>query len=511
MNFHRHRMPTPPQTFFGLAITSLLILLTACSPAPSPTRPTETTLPPTNTAVVISATSTPLSTLPPSPVPILPSATVPPEPVRAQYNLSATLNYSRHSLLVQETIEYPNRTGERLAELVLAVEPNRYLGGFRLNSIQAGEAKIDNYSLVINQLKFTLPAPLEIGQSLRLSIAYDLSLPALPRPTGSINAGIYGYSARQMNLADWYPYIPAYIQGSGWAMHNPWYYGEHQVYEMADFNVDLALENPPANMTIAAAAPVKMVDGHYTYTHLNARNFTFSASDMYTTVIKMAGNVTVISYAFPFDANTGLVALDDATQAVELYSKLFGVYPHETLSVVEVDFQDGMEYDGLFFLSKGFYNTYDGTPKGYLTMIGVHETAHQWWYARVANDQAFEPWLDESLATYSELIFYSKMYPGYEDWWWSYRVDYFNPKGWVNLHIYDYTGSYPYRDGVYLRGAQFLDEVRARVGESAFFDFLKDYASREQNQIATSQDFFTILKEHSPADISDLVAKYFKP
>ena len=81
----------------------------------------------------------------------------------------------------------------------------------------------------------------------------------------------------------------------------------------------------------------------------------------------------------------------------------------------------------------------------------------------------------------------------------------------MNLHIYDYTGSYPYRDGVYLQGARFLHEVRARVGDQAFFDFLKDYAHREQNQIATSQDFFTILKEHSTAEISDLVEKYFKP
>ena len=314
-----------------------------------------------------------------------------------------------------------------------------------------------------------------------------------------------------MNLVDWYPYIPAYIDGYGWAMHNPWYYGEHQVYAMADFTVEVTLKSPPENLTIAAASQVKMVDGKYTYTHRSARNFTFSASDMYTVYAKMVGPVTVTSYAFPFDANAGLTALEDAAQALEVYNEYFGDYPHDSLSVVEVDFQDGMEYDGLYFLSKGFYNTYDGTPKGYLTMIGVHETAHQWWYARVGNDQAFEPWLDEAMATYSELLFYSKIYPGYEDWWWSYRVDFFNPAGWVNLHIYDYTGSYPYRDGVYLQGARFLHEVRARVGDQAFFDFLKDYAHREQNQIATSQDFFTILKEHSTAEISDLVEKYFKP
>jgi hypothetical protein len=511
MSFRQMQKSTTPRTFFGMVLFALFLILSACSPSPTPSDPTQTIPAPTSSLVSPSATVAQLSTFTPSPVPVLPTATAVPEPVRAQYDLSATLNYSRHYLSVQETIEYPNRTGEVLNELVLAVEPNRYLGGFRLNSLKTGETLINTYSLVNNQLIFSLPASLERGQSIQLAISYDLSLPVLPRPVGSINAGIYGYSARQMNLVDWYPYVPPYIQGQGWAMHNPWYYGEHQVYEMADFNVDLSLESPPANLTIAAASQVKMVDGHYTYTHRNARNFTFSASDMYTVYVKMVGAVTVTSYAFPFDASAGLTALNDSAQALELYDQLFGAYPHDILSVVEVDFQDGMEYDGLYFLSKGFYNTYDGTPKGYLTMIGVHETAHQWWYARVANDQAFEPWLDEAMATYSELLFYSKVYPGYEDWWWSYRVDYFNPKGWVNLHIYDYGGSYPYRDGVYLRGVRFLNDVRARVGENAFFDFLKDYATREQNQIATSQDFFAILKEHTTADLSDLMAEYFKP
>ena len=511
MYFKWHPFTTFSLKVVFLAITGLIFILAACSPSPTATLPLGTSLPPTSSAAAPTATITIQPSLPPSPVPILATATTVPEPARAQYALNATLNYNRHYLSVEETIDYPNRTGQVLDELVLAVEANRYLGGFRLNSLKIGEATISTYSLVNNQLKFTLPAQLDLGETIQIALTYDLSLPVLPRPTGNINAGIYGYSSRQMNLVDWYPYIPTYIQGTGWAMHNPWYYGEHQVYEMADFTVDLVLDSPPANLTIAAASQVKMVDGHYTYSHRNARNFTFSASDMYTVYAKVVGAVTVTSYVFPFDTNAGLTVLNDTAQALEVYNQYFGAYPHDNLTIVEVDFQDGMEYDGLYFLSKGFYNTYDGTPKGYLTMIGVHETAHQWWYARVANDQAFEPWLDEALATYSELLFYDKVYPGYDAWWWSYRVDYFNPMGWVNLHIYDYKGSYPYRDGVYLRGARFLHEVRARVGEEAFFDFLKDYANREQNQIATSQDFFAILKEHSSVDLSDLVAEYFKP
>ncbi len=219
MKFHRPDVIIAPKTFFVLIILSLSAVVTACSPTPSPASPTETSLPPVNTATIPAATLAPLPTFTPSPAPILPSPTVIPEPLRAQYNLLATLNYNRHYLSVQETIDYPNRTDESLTELVLAVEPNRYLGGFRLTSLQVGGTKIDSYSLVNNQLKFTLPAVLEKGQSLQLTLAYRLSLPALPRPVGSINAGVYGYSSRQVNLVDWYPYIPAYIKrfGMGYA------------------------------------------------------------------------------------------------------------------------------------------------------------------------------------------------------------------------------------------------------------------------------------------------------
>ena len=87
--------------------------------------------------------------------------------------------------------------------------------------------------------------------------------------------------------------------------------------------------------------------------------------------------------------------------------------------MVEADFLDGMEYDGLYFLSKGFYNLYSGGPADYLTAIAAHETSHQWWYSAIGNDQALEPWLDEALATYSERLFYENLHPEGLVWWWT--------------------------------------------------------------------------------------------
>ena len=64
---------------------------------------------------------------------------------------------------------------------------------------------------------------------------------------------------------------------------------------------------------------------------------------------------------------------------------------------------------------------------------------------------------------------------------------------------------------MYLQGARFLDKLRQRVGDEIFFGFIKDYALRNQDRIATRQDFFDILKLHTSVDITDLVKIYFKP
>jgi aminopeptidase N len=95
------------------------------------------------------------------------------------------------------------------------------------------------------------------------------------------------------------------------------------------------------------------------------------------------------------------------------------------------------------------------------------------------------------------------------DWWWAYRINYYDPKGWVDGSIYNPDGYRAYRDAVYLNGALFLEDLRKQIGDTVFMAFLKDYARQEAHRIATTQDFFSILKEHTQEDIQPLVKQYF--
>jgi aminopeptidase N len=174
------------------------------------------------------------------------------------------------------------------------------------------------------------------------------------------------------------------------------------------------------------------------------------------------------------------------------------------------DFNDGMEYSAFFYLSRDFYNLYDETPANYLTFVAVHETSHQWWFEQVANDQAQQPWLDEALSTYSEYIYYENMHPDLTAWWWAYRIDFYNPQGFVDIPIYDGQGFRPYTNAAYFQGAHFLHALRARIGDEAFFAFIQDYLAQGRGKIMTSDDFFRILSGHTLTDYSDIVRQYFQ-
>jgi len=491
--------------FFNLIIG--LIFLTSCQQAVIPATPSNTP-----DSVLVTLTLNPAAEVPTLAPPNPTSSPTPfPLPENARYTLKASFNYGMHHLDADEVIVYTNNSPQALPDLAMMVEPDNYPGAFQLTSISWGDGgAVKDYNLAVNILKLPLPQPLNPGQKVQLHLVYQLQLPAIPAPADDRRPVPFGYTDHQVNLVDWFPIIPPYLPGTGWLAHKPWFYGEHTVYDLSDFQVEIQAVNPPPGMLLAASATAVQDGTTYVFTQANARNFVWSASPYYKLFTQKVGNVDLYSYAFTFDTTAGKAALQYTAQAFELYSRLFSPYPHTSLTVVEADFLDGMEYDGLYFLSKGFYNLYGGTPQGYLAAIAAHETSHQWWYARVANDQALEPWLDESLATYTEYIFYKNIYPDYLKWWWDYRVDYYNPAGKINLQLYDYTSYLDYRNAVYLNGAHFLDELRTKMGDDAFYAFLHDYATAFSGKVATASDFFEVLKKHTSVDISGILSKYFK-
>lgn len=479
----------------------LFALLTSCSTFAAP--PT--------------STSTPLPTLIPTDLPSLvpsPMASATPVPVleRATYVLNTTIDYAAHNVTVDETIVYPNRTGQALTSLVLAVVPNLWANCFTLSSVAINDTPTTAFTISPQRMDLTLPAPLGPDQIVKLSIQYSLALPFAEQVDPSVSRPrIFGYTKEQMNLTNWYPFVVPFINGN-WVLHDPWYYGENLVYDAADYEVDLKFADPAHAPVVASSGEASPNGDSTRYTLTAGRAFVMSISPDFQVASQQIGDITVYSYYFPLSKNSGQAVLTTTIQAIQVYTQHYGPYPHKTLSAVMGDFNDGMEYSAFFYLSRDFYNLYNSasSPVNYLITVTAHETAHQWWFEQVASDQAEQPWLDEALATYSERVFYESIYPNLVPEWWAYRVDFYQPQGFVDIPIYSGGGFRPYTNAVYFRGAHFLEDLRHRIGDDVFFAFLQDYLKQEEGKIATSSDFFRILNEHTKTNYSDLVLHYFQ-
>jgi hypothetical protein len=505
-------MRSPSHKYVSLLSLSflLLTLIASCtSPiAIEPPTPISTVSP------IPSVTTAPTEASLPSETPTA-FPTLTPDFERPIYNINLQLNYTSKAAVVEQSITYPNWTGETLTNLVLAVQPNLWSGGFSLKSLTVNDIPVTNYIIEpLNQrLEIPLSQPIEPSRTAFVVMTYSLLLPeaqAYSDPN-EVRPQIYGYTAKQVNFVDWYPYIVPYEPGKGWLLHNPWYYGEHLVYDVGDFDVSVTFTDG-ATPLIAASGQEQdsSVEGSRRFVIEAARTFALSMSYDFKVAQQTVGDVTVYSYYFGFYDAPGEAMLQTTVDALQTYSEKFGPYRHKTMTAVQGDFNDGMEYSGLYFISRDYFNLYDNTPKNYLVAIAAHETAHQWWFDAVADDQALEPWLDEALATYSEHIFYETVYPDLVDWWWGYRYFEFLEPGWVDTPIYDGGGQRPYWDKVYLTGARFLEDLRTQVGDEIFFAFLKDYYSQMQGKRSTGADFFRIFRENTAADITPLLVKYFK-
>ena len=487
----------------SLSFLVIIFFLSACSSnqaaeISTPTEQVFLTLPVTETSAAPTETPIPTNT----PLPTL---------ERARYTLNTTIDYDAHTVTVDQTILYPNLTGNQLNALVLAVTPNLWDGSFSLTGISIDGQPVTTYTLDGQRLDISLASLLPAGSTTEIKLQYTLTLPFAEQEDPSVSRPrIYGYTSRQINLVNWYPFVVTYINGE-WTLHDPWFYGEHLVYDSADYEINLKFIDPATTPIVAASGvPEAQPDGSTRYTINSARTFALAASRDFQTSSTQVGDVTLTSYYFPFNEAGGQAALQASAQALQVYGARYGAYTHKSLAIVMGDFNDGMEYSAFYYLSRDFYNLYDGTPANYLTFVAVHETAHQWWFEQVANDQALQPWLDESLATYSERLYYENTYPDLVPWWWSYRIDFYKPEGFIDIPIYEGQGFRPYTNATYFQGAYFLEKVRQRIGDEAFFAFVQDYLNQGRGKIVTANDFFNILRSHSGTDISDLINQYFR-
>lgn len=440
-----------------------------------------------------------------------PSPTVTPAPPMEapSYVLNLNLDYGGKTASVQETIKYQNQSGQELTSIVLAVEPNLWEGCFTLKELQVNGQASSSYTL--DGQKMEIQKKLASMEIISLSISYDLVIPEIDVNSKApiIRTQVFGYTANQMNLVDWYPFVVPYDPAKGWLLNKPASYGEHLVYDTADFDVSIQFTDQSAPVIAASGAETSTSTGKR-FLLEKGRSFALSFSPDYLIKSQDVDGVQVLSYYYAGSALGGQAALDATVRALQVFNQDFGTYQHKTLSIVEELTTFSMEYDGLYFLEHPLYVGYSGADTDFLPTIAAHETAHQWWFGLVGTDQAYEPWLDEALSTYSERFFNESYSLERGTWWYLARLstmaDVPCP---VDITIYGFYGTCYYTESVYMRGGLFLQALRDRMGDQDFLAFLKDFATQFAHRRATTQDFFDVLHQHTTADLSDIIQEFF--
>ena len=407
------------------------------------------------------------------------------------------VDYASKSAVISQRIQFLNREAVALDQIVLDAQANQWEDSFSLTDLAINGHSVP-FEIDRNRLQIDLAEPLAPGCWLEITLQFGLQVAEIRDGLRSYR-GFLGYSPRQLNLGHFLPTVAARL-GGDWRIHAPAGIGEQIVNAVADWEVNLTVENADKSLQLAAPGAVTEVGaGAWMIRLRQSRDLALSLSDEFVlTEQQLADGRSLAVYSFA-DAQVndrGLV-LDGAAhtaqegiKALELFERLFGPYPYSRLVIVQGDFPDGMEFTGLVFVGSAWFYGFDGTEKNYLTLISVHEIAHQWWYARVGNDAALNPWLDEALATYSEYLYIEEYYPGEKNWWWYFRVAVYLPEGGVDSAVYEFSTPREYINAVYLRGAQMLQNLRENIGDESFFQLLRSYYMAGDGRIADSALFW---------------------
>lgn len=188
-------------------------------------------------------------------------------------------------------------------------------------------------------------------------------------------------------------------------------------------------------------------------------------------------------------------------EALDWMSSLFGPYPFDAFGYVEVfDMGASLETQSMVLLTNDVIHN---------ETVRVHELAHMWFGDWVSVDSWGDIWRSEGAATYFTLMW----------------MDRNNPAG-LEASISEYAqairnlpSGYPLNDpppdqmfgsDSYVKGALVFHDLRAKMGDEAFFKGLKDYFQRYGGGAATQAQFQATMEEAAGFSLDSFFNEWFK-
>lgn len=446
------------------------------------------------------------------------------------YDINIEINPANKTYFGKELITYVNNTGVELNELFIHLYPNTfntkktapflfnsfkktYPDGFKpgyidINEVSIGKKKTPFEILGKGKtiLKISLDKPLAPKDKLKVNIKFFAQLPpARDR---------FGYGDNTFNFGNWYPIVCVYNE-NGWDTSPYYNIGDPFYSDTSNYDVKIVA---PKDLVIASSGNIKKetTRGNKKIWNIEGkliRDFAWVASDNFTVLNEDVEGTQLKMYFLGDNTEINEYACRVAKQTLELFNRIFGKYPYGQYSVVATNFPSGMEYPGLIFIGDKYYNE---DYKKYLETVIVHETAHQWWYGVVGNNEIEEAWLDESFATYSEAIYMNEIYS--EDIGREYEngiAEYYEyMKGIYAFEevplkpLKEFKNWNDYGSLVYQRGAMFLNEIKNEFGKEVLYDILNEYYNKYKFLNAKTENFIDVCEKVTGTNFKDKVNKW---
>jgi len=436
-----------------------------------------------------------------------------------RYWIDLRVDLDQLALQGTERVRYTNHETATLTEIAFRLLPSLpgYGGSLTVRSVMLnGAPATSRLEFEGSALYVPLAAPLAPGEMAELALEFEGRIPSGTTNSGQPMSGYaqYGYIDRVLALPNAYPMIPVY-DDEGWNVEVAPPYGDAGFTDTSLYLVQVTL---PADMVVAASG-VKVArrdNGNGTVTHAFAsgpmRDVNVVASAAYKTAQATVGQVRVTSYYLSGDEAGGERALGYAARALAIYEDLIGPYPFTELDVMATPTQaGGIEYPGLIVIAEHLYSQ----TGGFFELATVHETAHQWWYSLVGNDQLDEPWLDEALAQYTSLLYLERRYGSeiaqselgtqFDSAYQRLRDNDLDMP--IGLPVAAYTEPL-YGAVVYYKGPLFFRALRQQVGDQRFDAILRAYFQAYRYGVAYPQDFLAIAERVSGQQLDGLYKEW---
>lgn len=411
----------------------------------------------------------------------------------ASYHIEARYTTTPPTISGRQRVRYVNAEGEPLRHLYFRLWTNEKTytgrgGGTKISRVEVDGVE-SRFSVRGTRLEVNLPSPLPAGRMADVSLRFRTRIPEIAAP--------FGYHSGTSQLGVWYPVLAVYDRGrGGWILPPPTRFGEPYFAEAADYRVSLTL---PKDLTVAAAGTTtgkrnEKASKTMTYEAHDVRDFALAiGKDLYSKTGRV-GNTTVRVYYRPGYAARADLALDLAERSLGFFSRTFTPYPYRRLTIVDAPLIAGTEFSTITFVNL------ETTPNYLFDSVIPHEVAHQWWYAQVGSNQFREPWLDESLATYSEWLFSgdaATRFPGQ-----------LHPSIPLGSPVNAFPDDATYQRVTYRYGAQTYRALSRKIGEKTLLRGLKTYARRYRYRTATSEDLVRTLSQSAGEDLTPFFAAH---